>query len=206
MRGMAATQIRAYDHQPVEGFHAAAETFNAQDDDFHDDPATCMVLWDGNTPAMYLHSIFSRCLKLPRHTRTKEWPLIYKGKEVATIPANVKAASDNDLFYLCARCTMPPSEHADVWGENVQEAALHLPPGSIHATSPPNLPADLTRALEPSDAFETAQVQRHHRREQYTKSYRRSGPEVTMAASTKCIRATVAKPSCRRRFSNQSSI
>ena len=105
---MAATQIREYDHQPVEGFHAAAETFNAQDDDFHDDPATCMVLWDGNTPAMYLHSIFSRCLKLPRHTRTKEWPLIYKGKEVATIPANVKAASDNDLFYLCARCTMPP--------------------------------------------------------------------------------------------------
>ena len=142
----------------------------------------------GRQHACYMHSICSRCIKLSADKRQKKWSTIYKGKAVASIPKNINISSDNNLFYLCARCSSDTLVHEDVWGENVQEASFFLPSGAIHATTAPSRPPESILLLQPADTFQNAQKERCDRQKRDAKRFRRSGSEFAMASATKFIR------------------
>ena len=75
-----------------------------------------------------------------------------------------------------------------LYGEDVFEAAIHLPLGSVHASSPPLRPADSRRYVQPADAIAAAQTLRDERQRRGIYIFRRSGSGDAMAASSTFIR------------------
>jgi hypothetical protein len=140
----------------------------------------------GRQHACHLGSICAKCVLVPLKTRRAGWSIIFKGETVSSIPQG-KTPEDDQLFFLCVRCTKNSPIIEDIWGDNVIEGGRFLELNSRHPTSRPVVSTAIVP--HPFERSAKAAAARKKKAALGAASCSRSGGETAMRAAQTFLRA-----------------